>query len=179
MSHTVWVILTIVIRSKMAVNGARVSSFNKTARSAIDTANLKWRRMFIFLAYTQYFEYNSTLVNPFNPLLTVFRFYSDEKPAEQPIADLVWLPVISQQVAILEKFYSTHLLWNDNLSPFWSKLPDLTDSCEPQLVPSMNSRPSQRSVLLALSIGGTLQTFESGDWNFWTWFFTVWEFMSG
>ena len=45
MSHHSWLInndwLTVVIRSKMAVNGARVSSLNRTARSAIDTANLK------------------------------------------------------------------------------------------------------------------------------------------
>ena len=45
LAHESWftkkVKLTVVIRSKMAVNGARVSSLNRTARSAIDTANFK------------------------------------------------------------------------------------------------------------------------------------------
>ena len=45
----------------MAVNGARVSSLNRTARSAIDTANLKIGGCQSFPNVHSLFEYNNQL----------------------------------------------------------------------------------------------------------------------
>ena len=167
----------------MAVNGARVSSLNRTARSAIDTANLKIGGCQSFPNVHSLFQYNyrlTAITRDQRERGLRSREPSRDSPTRTGPDSGVHTGYREPKILKCLERYLTSVpvdLWLWPHLTLCDPLPDFTDSCDPQLVPKINSSPSQRSVRVALSIGGTLQTFKSGDWNFWTWFLA--ELISG